>query len=101
MQTPNDPGPTIRLQVSPVAAAPSTTYPMASGEVMSAPAGTISMPAVVAGATTVYPAYGAPVYPAYAYPAYYPGYAYYPPVGISLGFGFGGGWGGGHHRHWR
>ncbi len=109
VQMPNDPGPTIRLQVTPVgAAAQSNTYPLAAGEVMSAPPGTVSVPAVVASSTTVYPAYSAPVYPAY-YPGYYPGYspayypAYYPPVGISLGFGFGGGgWGGGHHRgHWR
>jgi uncharacterized protein YcfJ len=103
VQMPNDPGPTIRLQVSPAgAAAQSSAYPLAAGEVMSAPPGTVSVPAVVASSTTVYPAYSAPVYP--VYPAYYPGYypAYYPPVGISLGFGFGGGWGGGHHRgHWR
>ena len=116
VQTPNDPGPTIRLQVSPVGvSAPSNMYPMAGGEVMSAPAGTVSVPGVVASSMSVYPAY-APAYPAYApaypvyaapvYPAYYPGYypAYYPPVGISLGFGFSSGWSGhhGHHRgHWR
>jgi uncharacterized protein YcfJ len=107
VQMPNDPGPTIRLQVSPAgASAPSASgaYPVASGEVMSAPAGTVSVPAVVAGATTVYPAYAAPVYP--AYPAYYPAYSYYPPIGISLGFGFSSGWGGhrhghGHRGHWR
>lgn len=101
VQMPNDPGPTIRLQVSPAgAAAQSNAYPLAAGEVMSAPPGTVSVPAVVASSTMVYPAYSAPVYPAY-YPGYYP--AYYPPIGISLGFGFsGGGWGGGHHRgHWR
>ena len=108
VQMPNDPGPTIRLQVSPVgASAPSNVYPMAGGEVMSAPAGTVSVPAVVASSNTVYPVYAAPVYPAYpAYPAYYPGYApaYYAPIGLSLGFGFSSGWGGhhGHHRgHWR
>ncbi len=114
VQMPNEPGPTIRLQVSPVGSAAATdTYPMAGGEVMSAPPGTVSVPAVVASSTTVYPAYAAPVYPAYAapvypaypaypaYPVYSPGYypSYYPPVGISLGFGFvGGGWGG-HHYH--
>lgn len=109
VQMPNDPGPTIRLQLSPVGAtAPSGSYPVASGEVMSAPAGTVSVPAVVAGAATLYPAYAAPAYAAYPayYPSYYPVYypAYYPPVGISLGFGFSGGWGGHHHGHrghWR
>lgn len=108
VQMPNDPGPTIRLQVTPVGSAvPREAYPVAGGEFMSAPAGTVSIPAVVASSTTVYPAYsGYPVYPAYpAYPAYAPAYpAYYAPIGLSLGFGFGGGWGGGHHHHrghWR
>lgn len=111
VQMPNDPGPTIRLQVSPAgAAALSGAYPVAAGEVMSAPVGTVSVPAVVASTATVYPAYSAPVYPAY-YPAYYPGYypgyypSYYAPIGISLGFGFTSGWGGhyhhGHRGHWR
>ena len=106
VQTPNDPGPNIRLQLSPVGAtAPSGSYPSDSGQGMSAPAGTVSVPGVVAGATTVYPAYAAPAYA--AYPAYYPGYSpayypsYYPPVGISLGFGFSSGWGGHHHHHHR
>ena len=123
VQMPNDPGPSIRLQVSPVGtAAPSGTYPIA-GEGISAPVGTQIVQGVVASATTVYPAYPAypgnpaytaypayPAYPAYsayptysAYPSYYAAYpAYYPPVGVSLGFGFGGGWGRHHHRgHWR
>jgi uncharacterized protein YcfJ len=105
VQMPNDPGPSVRLQVSPLGASapsasmPSESYPVAGGG-MSAPAGTVSVPAVVASSTAVYPV----AYPAYqAYPAYpaYPGYypSYYPPIGISLGFGFGGG----HHHggHWR
>ena len=125
VQMPNDPGPTIRLQVTPVGSTVAReAYPVAGGEFMSAPAGIVSVPAVVASSTTVYPGYDAyPAYPAYA-PAYAPGYApayypsypsyspsYYPPVGISLGFGFGGGnWGGhrghhgghpGHRGHWR
>ncbi len=97
VQMANDPGPTVRLQVSPVgSAAPTAAYPVAGGEVMSAPPGTVSVPAVVASSTTVYPAYATPVYPVYS-SGYYP--SYYPPVGISLGFGFvGGGWGG-HHHH--
>jgi uncharacterized protein YcfJ len=109
MQMPNDPGPTVRLQVSPIgASAPQGTYGPTS-EI-------VSVPGVVASTTTVYPAYQTypayPTYPAYqtyppypayaAYPAYYPAYPYYSPVGISLGFGFGGGWGGHRHGgHWR
>ena len=111
VQTPNDPGPAIRLQMSPVgASAPSNPYPVAYGEGMSAPAGTMVVPGMVASATTVYPGYATAVYPGYAapaYPAYYPGYyggyspAYYAPIGVSLGFGFSRGWGHrghGHHR---
>jgi uncharacterized protein YcfJ len=99
VQMPNDPGPSIRLQVTPVGnAAPAPAYPLVSGE--SAPAGTQSVPAVVAS-SVVYPAYApayAPVYyPSYA--PYYPSYApYYAPIGLSLGFGFSSGWGGHHHR---
>ena len=49
VQTPNDPGPAIRLQMSPIgASAPSNPYPVASGEWISAPAGTVSVPGVVA-----------------------------------------------------
>lgn len=104
VQMPNDPGPTVRLQVSPVgAAAPLMDQPYASGGV-SAPAGTPVIRGMVASSGVVvgpgvYPAY----YPAYA-PAYAPTYyapAYYPPVGISLGFGFSSGWGGGHRHHHR
>ena len=91
MQMPNDPGPTVRLQVSPVGAYGPTSE-------------IVSVPGVVASTTTMYPAYQTyPAYPAYAaYPAYYSAYPYYSPVGISLGFGFGGGWGGHRHGgHWR
>ena len=105
VQMPNDPGPSLRLQVSPVgSAAPlALAYPVASGDIaMSAPAGVVSVPGYVASASSVYPAYA----PAYA-PAYYPTYApryysaypgYYAPIGLSLGFGFSRGWGG-HHHH--
>jgi uncharacterized protein YcfJ len=105
MQMPNDPGQTVRLQLSPVgASAPQGSYGPTS-EI-------VSVPGVVASSSTVYPGYPTypaypayqsyPAYPAYGYPAYAPAYPYYSPVGISLGFGFGGGWGGYHHRgHWR
>lgn len=112
VQTPNDPGQSIRLQMSPVGASnPSNPYPAAHGQGMSAPAGTVSVPGIVASATTVYPSYATgyanTVYPAYAapaYPAHYPGYyagyspAYYAPIGLSLGFSFSNGWGGWRHR---
>ena len=106
VQMPNDPGPSLRLQVSPVgSAAPlDLAYPVASGDIgMSAPAGVVSVPGYVASASSVYPAY-APVYePAY-YPAYAPRYystypGYYAPIGPSLGFGFSRGWGGHPHHH--
>jgi uncharacterized protein YcfJ len=88
VQMPNDPGPTIALQVTP--AGGQAQYSSAPGS--SAAPGT-AVGVIVGQPTTA--AY--PVYPAYpAYPAYYPGYA---PIGLSLGFGFYGG--GGHHRHWR
>lgn len=71
VQLPQDPGPTIALQVSPVGvsqAAPATT--------------------VVAAAPTTVVVDQPPV--VYAQPAYY-----YPPVRLGLGWGY---W---DHRHWR
>lgn len=84
LQMPNDPGPTIALQVSPAgasAAAPQAPYPAE---------GTVGAPVYAAP----HPVY-APV-PVYATPSpYYYGRPY-APVGVSLNFGFYGG-----HRHWR
>ncbi len=114
VQMPNDPGPSLRLQVLPVGgAAPlDLAYALASGDIaISAPAGVVSVPGYVASASSAYPAY-APGYarvdgPASA-PAYYPAYApsyysaypgYYAPIGLSLGFGFSRGWGGHQHHH--
>ena len=74
VQLPQDPGPTIRLQVSPLGA-------MTQSPVADAPA---QVEYAQAPASAVVPA--APVY--YAQP-------YYPPVSIGLGFGY---W---DHRHWR
>jgi uncharacterized protein YcfJ len=108
VQMPYDPGPTIKLQVTPVSAAqPAPDVAEAPAPEVAQP-GTVQ-PAVVANAPTVavapaYPAYA--TYPAYpAYPAYAPAPAYWwPPVSLSLGFGWWGGhgghWGGG-HGHWR
>lgn len=111
VQMPYDPGPTIRLQVSPVSA----NQPLAPSTSAAAPAATSGQPVAMiladssTGTQPVYsqpvysqPVYSQPVYvqPAYAYPAYQPYYSpWVPPVSLSLGFGWIGG--GGHHRHWR
>jgi uncharacterized protein YcfJ len=114
VQMPYDPGPTIRLQVTPMGSlspdrgdpgygeppqaavvAPPQQYGMAP-ESYAPP-----QPAVVAGAVAPYPVYApGPAYPYYSgsypyYPGYYPGY--YAPIGLSLGIGFSGG----HHHHRR
>jgi uncharacterized protein YcfJ len=84
VQMPHDPGPSIPLQVTPVAA--QTGNPSDPGMQSSAAPGTAVGVIVGQPAPTV-------AYPAYpAYPAYYPSY-YYPPFALSLGFGFSG------HRH--
>lgn len=73
-QLPQDPGPTVALQVSPVGAPAPVVVP---APVVYSPA----------PATVVVPAQ-----PVYVQP-------YYPPVTIGLGLGFGFGYWG--HRHWR
>lgn len=106
---PYDPGPSIRLQVTPmaqgsVAPAPgigaAVTAPPVQG-IATAPAPVVSAAPIVAAAPVYVPApvvvQPYPVYPAYPYPAYRP--YYYPPVSLSLGFVFRGGHGG--HRRWR
>jgi uncharacterized protein YcfJ len=93
VQMPNDPGPTVQLQVTPVGASYSTpaTPPPASTITY------VSPPVAVVEPQTVY----------VAAPAYYPGYyaPSYAPLGVGLALGLGigyysGGWGHGHH-HWR
>ena len=93
-QMPSDPGPTVQLQVSPVAqqaAAPVYAPPVAQTVY------TETYP------TTTYVNAPPAVYVA---PSYYAP-AYYPAVGFGLGLGLGyigGGWRGGYHgggRHWR
>jgi uncharacterized protein YcfJ len=111
VQMPNDPGPTIRLQVTPVGGAaadmaPAAAAPAGSGVVTAPPIGQqaeVGQPiGRIIGTTTTttsYPVAAAPAYyPAYypAYPAYYSPY-YYPPVGLSLSFGYSGGY---RHGHW-
>ena len=99
---PHDPGPTVRLQVTPVGASQPTQPQqlqsgVAGGPVVVAPpvhASTIVAPAPVIVESHM-------VAPAYYYPA--PVYHAYPPIGISLGVGYGysRGWGHHHHRHHR
>jgi uncharacterized protein YcfJ len=109
VQMPNDPGPTIRLQLTPMSdnsAAADMAGPSAPGSpgVIVAPpvAPPVTQAAIgqpiahVVGVPQAYPAY--PVYP--AYPGYYARpYPYYPPIGLSLNFGFSSGHR--HHHRWR
>lgn len=106
VQMASDPGPYVRLQVTPVGAMPS--QPQAAVQ-----------PGFVQPSQPVYsqPVYSQPVYtqPVYSQPVYvqpavvapmvvYPGYyqrPWYPPVGVSLNFGYSRGGGGYGHRHWR
>ena len=93
-QMPNDPGPTVQLQVSPVAQQAPVSAPVYAPPVAqtvyteSYPTTYVSAPPVV---------YAAPTY--YA-PSYYPAMTF----GLGLGLGYIGGWRGGYHgggRHWR
>lgn len=95
-QLPSDPGPTVQLQVSPVA-------PQAAAPVYAPPVTqtvyTESYP------TTTYVSTPPVVYaaPTYYAPSYYPAVTF----GLGLGLGYWGGWRGGYHggyhggRHWR
>lgn len=78
VQLPYDPGPTIRLQVTPVGAAQPPAAPVMQGQPM-----TEAEPAVVPAA-----------YPVYAYPAPYYRPYYAAPLSLSFGYVHGGG-------HWR
>ena len=114
VQMPNDPGPTVQLNVTPVGAsgnAPAGMLPpvqTAMGEqplLMAQPqVQTVIQPTVVYPVTTYAPSYYGPTYPAYPgyYGTRYP--TYYPPVGLALSFGYRNGGHYGHHgrpRHWR
>jgi uncharacterized protein YcfJ len=110
-QMPNDPGATVRLQVSPVGASSEGSMNLAQGQVVTAPA-MQQGPAPVVQVQAQQPQMvqqGAPVYvtqqPAqvvysgypYPYPAYPVYQPYYPPVSLSFGYVYRGG---GHGR-WR
>ena len=96
IQMANDPGPYVRLQVSPVGA-------MQPQQQVAAQPAYVQQPQYV----QPQPAYPQPVYvqptyvaPVAAYPSYYPG-PYYSPLGVSLNFGYSRGYGHGGHGHWR
>jgi uncharacterized protein YcfJ len=84
-QMPNDPGPTLALQIGPVGASSNEqqrqTYPADIPVYEEPPPVVMAQP---------------------VYPIYYPRPYYYPPVRLEFGFGYWGGGGGyrGHH-HWR
>ena len=104
VQMPQDPGPYVRLQITPVggatSSAPQDIYqqqqPIVQAPIQQGPtfieSGVVTVPS-----TVVYPAgYPAAVYPA---PTYRP---YYAPIGLSLNLGYSRGYHrGGGHRHWR
>ncbi len=112
VQMPQDPGPTVRLQVTPMAgpAAPqSNNTTMMQPE--PAPAPIAVQPQVISQVVTPTVVYTQPVYqpvvvaaaPVVVYaanPIYYQPRAYYPPVGVNLNLGWSNGYWG-HHRHWR
>ena len=84
VQMPNDPGPTVQLQISPVGASMQGVPPTAPV--------TYQNP-VYAQPTTV-------VVTQQDYPVYVQR-PYYPPISLNLGYGYWGGGYGGHNGHWR
>jgi uncharacterized protein YcfJ len=84
VQMPNDPGPTVQLNVTPVGSAQQVTSP----------------PGTVTYAQPSYVVVEPPVYPGYYAPNYFPPFA----IGVGLGY-WGGHWGHGNHwghgGHWR
>ena len=92
----NDPGPYVRLQVTPVGAMTSAPQPYQTSQSVQG--------AIQPAPVYVQPVAVAPVaYPVYYGPSYYA--PYYPPLGISLNFGYSRGFGhhghGHGHGHWR
>ncbi len=79
VQLPQDPGPTLPLQITP-AGMPATPTPATA--VMAQPAVVYTQPSVVYTPAPVY-------------------YRPWPPVTTSINLGLGWYGGGGHHRHWR
>jgi len=93
VQMPYDPGPSIRLQVTPVGAAGSMDQqaPAAAPTVVPGPVTMAPQPLVASTVVVPPPAYA--YYPyGYGYPYYRP---YYPGVSLNLGYVYHGGG----HRH--
>lgn len=114
VQMPYDPGPTIRLQVTPMSgnraepgySAQSAPGAGGQGVIVAPPMGQAAVGQPVAQiigvpSTAAYPVYYSdqPVYQPVYQPGYYRAPYYYPPISLSLGFGFYGGHR--HHGHWR
>mgnify|MGYP000875825669 FL=1 len=94
VQLPNEPGPTIQLQLTPVGA--TNSPPQASADIQQGQIIHPQQPGVVTTQTYVQPTYVAP--PVYTAPYY--ASPYYAPIGLSIGLGYRGHYGG-HGRHWR
>ena len=110
VQMPQDPGPTLRLQITPIPAGAATApVPQSISPLMSSqdPVA-IAQPQVVTQVVqqpvyvTQQPVYVGPPVVVAAAPVYYARPYYYPPVGVNLNIGGGyyRGWGHG-HGHWR
>jgi uncharacterized protein YcfJ len=108
VQMPNEPGPTIQLQVTPVGAANAAPQQGLQGDYTQGQVYQQQQQGTQGVITTQtyvqpQPIYAQPTYvappvytaPYYASPYYAP---YYAPIGLSLGFGFRGGYHGGHGR---
>ena len=93
VQMPSDPGPYVKLQISPVGAS-QPQAPLADGTQPYYQRELAQPQQQVITQQPVYVAVQPPVYPTYYYPR-----AYYPPVGVNLNLG----WSRGHygHGHWR
>lgn len=87
VQMPNDPGPTLRLQITPLGGSAQTP----NSEL--APQPTPTQPAIIRSGTVVLPS---TVVVTEAAPYYYRPAYYYPPVGVSFNLGYGRV----HHGHW-
>lgn len=109
-QMPTDPGPYLRIQVTPVGMVPT---PADAGRIAAAPPPVGYPPQANGQPVYVQPTYVQPAYvqpgvilasPPVVYPAYPYYYArpYFPPIGVSLNLGYSRGYhGGGHYRGWR
>ena len=107
-----DPGPYVRLQLTPAGALPAPSSPQAYQYPSEQPLQGVAAPQQPQAyyqpqpqaAFVQQPVYvqtvAQPIY--YAQPYYAPYYApYYSPIGLSLNLGYSRGFGGGGHRHWR